>query len=127
MEEINKEVLSMIKMIDFTNCKLSSRNLEYGGRAGAKKGIIFENAFWFLKFPKSTSGMKDVDGLSYVTSPLHAVIPVLVGITSYFTGESAFCNREVTTYYLTHFSKKRTGHRFSDALKPCHYGGVERI
>ena len=31
----------MIELIDFSNCKLSSRNLEYGGRVGEKKGIIF--------------------------------------------------------------------------------------
>ena len=56
MEEINYEVLPMIEMIDFTNCELSSRNLEYGGRAGEKKGIIYNNEFWFLKFPKNTLG-----------------------------------------------------------------------
>ena len=64
----------MIELVDFSNCKLSPRNLEYGGRAGEKKGIIYDNAFWFLKFPKSASGMKDVDGLSYVTSPLSEFI-----------------------------------------------------
>ena len=60
----------MIEIIDFTNCELSSKNLEYGGRAGEKKGIIYNNGFWFLKFPKNTLGMDKVKGLSYVTSPL---------------------------------------------------------
>ena len=32
----------MIEMIDFTNSELSPRNLEYGGRAGEKKGIIYQ-------------------------------------------------------------------------------------
>ena len=64
----------MIKIIDFSNCELSSRNLQYGGRAGEKRGIIYENQFWFLKFPKTTNGMKKVDGLSYVTSPLSEFI-----------------------------------------------------
>ena len=64
----------MIEMIDFTNCELSSRNLEYGGRAGEKKGIIYNNDFWFLKFPKNTLGMDKVKGLSYVTSPLSEFI-----------------------------------------------------
>ena len=64
----------MIEMVDFTNCELSSRNLEYGGRAGEKKGIIFNGDFWFLKFPKNTSGMNNVKGLSYVTSPLSEFI-----------------------------------------------------
>lgn len=64
----------MIKIIDFTNCELSSRNLEYGGRAGEKKGIVYKDGFWFLKFPKNTSGMNNVNGLSYVTSPLSEYI-----------------------------------------------------
>lgn len=64
----------MISLYDFTNCKASSRNLEYGGRAGEKKGIIFDNSFWILKFPKSTFGMKNIKNLSYVTSPLNEYI-----------------------------------------------------
>ena len=60
----------MIKIIDFRGAKLSSHNLEYDGRAGEKKGIIFNNEFWFLKFPKNTMGMYYVKGLSYATSPL---------------------------------------------------------
>ncbi len=64
----------MIKLIDFTNCELSSRNLQYGGRAGEKRGVIYNNDFWFLKFPKNTIGMKKVDSLSYVTSPLSEYI-----------------------------------------------------
>lgn len=35
----------MTKMIDFSDAKLSFLNLEYGGRAGEKKGIIFNNEF----------------------------------------------------------------------------------
>lgn len=35
----------MIEIIDFTNCELSSRNLEYDGRAGEKKGIIYNDDF----------------------------------------------------------------------------------
>jgi len=64
----------MIKLIDFTNCSLSSRNLQYGGRAGEKRGIIFNDEFWFLKFPKNTLGMHKVDTLSYVTSPISEYI-----------------------------------------------------
>lgn len=64
----------MIKMVDFTNSELSPRNLEYGGRAGEKKGIIYNGDFWILKFPKSTSGMNNVKGLSYVTSPVSEYI-----------------------------------------------------
>ena len=44
----------MIEIIDFTNCKLSKRNLEYAGRAGEKRGIIYNDELWFLKFPKNS-------------------------------------------------------------------------
>lgn len=64
----------MTKIIDFTNCELSTRNLEYGGRAGEKKGILYNGEFWFLKFPKSTVGMNKVNGISYVTSPISEYI-----------------------------------------------------
>lgn len=64
----------MIELIDFSKCEFSSRNLEYGGRAGEKRGIIFNNDFYILKFPKSTEGMKKVEGISYVTSPLSEYI-----------------------------------------------------
>ncbi len=64
----------MIKIVDFSNCELSSRNLEYGGRAGEKKGIIYENGFWFLKFPKTTAGMDVENIISYTTSPLSEYI-----------------------------------------------------
>lgn len=64
----------MIKLVDFTECKLSDRNLQYGGRAGEKRGIVYNNENWFLKFPKNTIGMNKVNGLSYVTSPLSEYI-----------------------------------------------------
>jgi len=64
----------MIEIVDFTNCKLSNRNLEYAGRAGEKRGIIYNNELWFLKFPKNTIGMNRVTGLSYVTSSLSEYI-----------------------------------------------------
>ncbi len=61
-------------IIDFSNCKLSDRNLEYGGRAGEKRGITYNGERWFLKFSKNTIGMNRVTGLSYVTSPLSEYI-----------------------------------------------------
>lgn len=64
----------MIKIVDFTSCPLSSRNLEYGGRAGEKKGIMYNDEFWFLKYPKNARGMKNTEGMSYVTSPLSEFI-----------------------------------------------------
>lgn len=61
-------------IVDFSNCVLSDRNLQYGGRAGEKRGIIYNDERWFLKFPKNTLGTKNTGGLSYVTSPLSEYI-----------------------------------------------------
>ena len=64
----------MTTMIDFSDAELSPRNLEYGGRAGEKRGIVFQGDLWFLKFPKNATGMNNIKGLSYVTSPLSEYI-----------------------------------------------------
>jgi hypothetical protein len=69
MEKTHPEVLFM-KLIDFTSCELSKRNLEYAGRAGEKRGVVYQGENWFLKFPKSTRDMHNTGALSYVTSPL---------------------------------------------------------
>lgn len=34
-----------MKLIDFSNCPLSDRNLEYAGSAGEKRGIIYNNDY----------------------------------------------------------------------------------
>ncbi len=64
----------MNELIDFSACPLSSRNLQYGGRAGEKRGILYKGEPWILKFPKNTIGMRGVEGISYVTSPLNEFI-----------------------------------------------------
>ena len=64
----------MSNLVNFSDCKLSNRNLQYGGRAGEKKGIIYNGEYWFLKFPKNTIGMNNVEGIDYVTSPLSEYI-----------------------------------------------------
>lgn len=61
-------------IVDFSNCLLSNRNLQYAGRAGEKRGIIYDGENWFLKFPKNTLGMRKTGTLSYVTSPLSEYI-----------------------------------------------------
>ena len=61
-------------IVDFSDCELSDRNLQYAGRAGEKRGIIYKGEHWFLKFPKNTLGMKKTGTLSYVTSPLSEYI-----------------------------------------------------
>lgn len=60
----------MIEMIDFTNLALSSRDMSYGGRAGAKRGVLLNGEFWMLKFPKDTKGLRDAIGISYSSATL---------------------------------------------------------
>lgn len=63
----------MIDLIDFTNCERSARDLSYTGRAGEKRGIIYNGENWILKFPKNTKEMDRVN-ISYTTSPLSEYI-----------------------------------------------------
>lgn len=57
----------MIKIENFDNVFLSG--ITYGGHSGSKKGIIFNDERWFLKYPKSTKSM-NVFNMSYTTSPI---------------------------------------------------------
>ncbi len=57
----------MIKIENFD--KIIPSGITYGGHSGSKKGIIYNNERWFLKYPKSTKSM-DIENLSYTTSPL---------------------------------------------------------
>lgn len=61
----------MIDIIDFTNCIENDRY--YGGHAGTKLGIKYNNENWFLKFPQSTKEFKTRE-ISYTTAPLSEYI-----------------------------------------------------
>lgn len=61
----------MHEIIDFTDCIENDRY--YGGRAGTKLGISYNNENWFLKFPKSTKDFKTKE-ISYTTAPLSEYI-----------------------------------------------------
>ena len=61
------------QIIDFNECPLSSRNGRYGGMAGSKEGILYNDQYWIVKYPKNTRSM-DVIDLSYMTSPLSEYI-----------------------------------------------------
>lgn len=54
----------MFEIINFSDSKLSSRNLEYGGRDSRKKGILYKNEYRFLKFQNSHFSNKKVYSLS---------------------------------------------------------------
>ena len=53
-----------MKIYDFSDCEYSNRNGYYGGAAGDKDGIIFNDEAWIAKYPKSNEGMSKSDKLS---------------------------------------------------------------
>ena len=61
------------KVLDLNNCVLSDRNGMYGGMAGSKEGIILNDEYWMVKYPKSTKSM-NVEDMSYTSSPLSEYI-----------------------------------------------------
>lgn len=63
--------METIKLVDFNHQPTNKRT--YSGMAGDKLGILYQDENWFLKFPKSTRGMKRVE-ISYTTSPLSEFI-----------------------------------------------------
>ena len=63
----------MSKIFNFENVKLSDRNGIYGGMAGQKEGVLINNEYWLIKYPKSTRSMNTMD-ISYTTSPLSEYI-----------------------------------------------------
>ena len=58
----------MIKMIDFQEVE-KARGVFYGGDAGAKESIIYDDDIYMIKYPKTTRDMMNPQ-LSYTTSPL---------------------------------------------------------
>jgi hypothetical protein len=60
--------MNVIKMIDFENFPKAVW-VSYGGDAGAKDAIIYNDAVWMLKYPKTTRDMVNPQ-ISYTTSPL---------------------------------------------------------
>lgn len=66
-------MLEEMKIYDLNACDVSNRNGMYGGMAGLKEGILWNDEFWLVKYPKTTKGM-DVNDLSYTTSPLSEYI-----------------------------------------------------
>lgn len=61
----------MTDIIDFNNC--IENDQDYGGNAGRKLGIIYNDQNWILKFPNSTAGFRNVK-ISYTTAPLSEYI-----------------------------------------------------
>lgn len=64
--------MSKVEIIDFFDSEVS-RGVFYGGDAGAKESIIYENAIWMIKYPKITRDLTNLQ-ISYTTSPLSEYI-----------------------------------------------------
>lgn len=60
----------MVEIINLNGCQLSPKNGTYGGLAGDKAGIIYDNQFWMVKFPKNIKEFERTGGASYSTAPL---------------------------------------------------------
>lgn len=60
-------------IMDFTQMPYSTRHGNYGGMAGDKDGIIYQNEPWIIKYPKSGKFMQ-TGQVSYVSSPLSEYI-----------------------------------------------------
>ena len=63
---------SMINLIDFNKSPIANY-VYYGGNAGAKDAVIYENNLWMLKYPKTTRDLMNPQ-ISYTTSPLSEYI-----------------------------------------------------
>ena len=63
-----------MNFINFSDCRKSNRHGTYGGQAGDKDGILYNNEFWIVKYPKSTRSMSNINDMSYVSSPLSEYI-----------------------------------------------------
>ena len=63
----------MLNIEDWSDLPLSDRNGTYGGMAGAKRGVIYNNEPWMIKLPKRIKRV-DVSELSYTTSEYYGAV-----------------------------------------------------
>ena len=64
----------MTQIFDFNENEINYMKAgSYGGNAGNKDAIFWNDDTWIIKYPKSTKSM-DVEGISYTTSPLSEYI-----------------------------------------------------
>lgn len=64
----------MVEMVNLNNCRLSRKNGMYGGAAGNKDGIVYNDENWLVKYPKNIMGLERTGEASYSTSPLSEYI-----------------------------------------------------
>jgi len=58
----------MLQLINFDKAPIAKSTF-YGGNAGAKEAIIYNNGVWMIKYPKTTRDLNNPQ-ISYTTSPL---------------------------------------------------------
>lgn len=63
-----------IDIINFSDCAYSNRHGRYGGNAGDKDGIIYNNENWIIKYPKNTKSMMGDNLPHYTSAPLSEYI-----------------------------------------------------
>ena len=61
-------------IVNFELCNYSIRHGRYGGQAGDKDGIIYNDEYWIAKYPKSTKSMQGTALPLYTSSPLSEYI-----------------------------------------------------
>ena len=59
----------MCKIVDFEKLSISDRNGVYGGVVGIKEGVLINNEYWIIKYPKNIKSM-NATNIFYVASPL---------------------------------------------------------
>lgn len=55
---------------NLNNVPISDRNGTYGGDSGDKEGVLINNEYWLIKYPRNNKQLLNGDVLSYSTSPL---------------------------------------------------------
>lgn len=63
-----------MSLVNFDSCPYSAKHGMYGGNAGDKDGVIYNDAEWIIKYPKTTVNMVGNNIASYTTSPLSEYI-----------------------------------------------------
>lgn len=71
--KINSNDNEKLPIVDSSKCMLSLKNGMYGGNAGSKEGIVFQDENWIVKYPKDIRNLKNVD-MSYSTAPISEYI-----------------------------------------------------
>lgn len=59
---------------DFNKYKQSDRDGSYGGNSGFKEGVLINDEYWIIKYPKKGTNLKDVQNMSYTTHPVSEYI-----------------------------------------------------